>query len=104
MPDDTPEMDDPLDTLYLNGETFEFESMTFGERKKVMKVAGQLAQVEDPDADPATDWTRDDMRLAFAIVCSRRSNPDFSLEDGLEMTPAALEVPPTPAKPRRKTS
>ena len=103
LPDDGP--DDPLDDLMLNGEVFKFEKLSFRERKAIMRTVGELVKHEDPDADPDEDWTKDDMRLAFAIVCARKTNPEFSLDDGLALVPEDLEVkdPPTPPAKRGRS-
>lgn len=92
---------DPTGPLALNGDVFEFDKLSFGERKQVKALTRELVARDDPDADPETDWTQDDLRLAFAIVCSRRNAPDFAVDDGLKLTPAELEPPkhpPTKAK------
>lgn len=103
LPDDGP--DDPLDDLVLDGEVFKFEKLSFKERKAIMRTVGELVKYEDEDADPDTDWTKDDMRLAFAIVCARKGNPEFSLDDGLALIPEDLDVkdPPTPPAKRSRS-
>jgi hypothetical protein len=84
------------DPLTIDGETFEFDKLTYGERKQVSRLVKELVLHADPDADADEDWTADDVRLAFAIVCARRKTPGFSVEDGLKLTPAELEPgPPT---------
>lgn len=98
-----PEETGPISPLALNGEVFEFDRLSYGERKQVKAFTRELVFRDDPEGDPETDWSQDDLRLAFAIVCSRRTTPDFTIEDGLKLTPAELEpAPPTKrvAKPR----
>jgi hypothetical protein len=99
---------DPLDPLTINGETFHFDKLTYAERRKITPIRSELVRLDNPQADVDEDWTQDDLRVAFAIVCGRRSNPDYSIEDALKLTPAELEPPPaTPptkaaSKPRQR--
>jgi hypothetical protein len=91
-----PEPDGPNVPLLMDGETFEIEKMSFGERKQIRSVVRELVVLDNPEADPDADWSEDDWRLAFAIVAARRSKPEFSVQDGLKLTPAELEPPPAP--------
>lgn len=94
--------DQATDDLTLNGETFEFDKLSYGERRAVKKLMRQIVQLDNPNADPDEDWTADDVRLAFATVCARRSNPVFSLEEGLALTPAELKAPVSPPTKRKR--
>lgn len=102
LPED--EIKDPLGPLLFGGETYSFDKLSFGERKAIMRTVKELVLVGDPDANPDEDWTRDDMRVAFAIVVARRTNPDYSIEDGLELVPDDLEPvdPPTRLAPTKR--
>lgn len=87
--------------LSLNGEVFEVDKLSFRERNQITKLVREVTLSHDPDADPAEDQTGDDWRVAFAIVCARRSNPEFSVEDGVNLTPDELKAAP-PTKGARK--
>lgn len=90
--------------LMLNGEVFEVGKLSFRERNQITKVVREVVTFYDPDADPDEDQTGDDWRVAFAIICARRNNPGFSIEDGVSLTPDELKpvAPPTKAARRPK--
>lgn len=94
--------DQATDDITLNGERFEFDKLSYGERRTVKKLMREIVQLDDPNADPEEDWTADDVRLAFAIVCARRSNPVFSLQEGLALTPDELKASPPPPTKRKR--
>lgn len=87
---DIPQPDDPIT---VNGETYVMDKLTFRERKQIKRVVGELVLLDNPTADVDEDFTEDDLRLAFAVVCARRANPDFSIDDGLDLAPDELRAP-----------
>ena len=93
--EELPQEPGPDAPLVMDGETFEFNKLSYGERKQIRSVLRELAVLDNPEADPDADWTEDDLRLAFAIVAARRARPEFSIEDGLKLTPEDL-TPPLP--------
>lgn len=100
LPEET--FSDPLGPLQFEGETYDFNKLSFRERRAIMRTVGEIVKLDDPDADPDEDWTRDDMRVAFAIVVARRSNPEYSIEAGLALTPEDLEPPAPPTRARKR--
>lgn len=89
--------DGPL-TITVDGEKFTMDDLTFRERKAVRSIAREL----DGDPDVAMDDVMfDDLVLAFATVCKRRANPEFSLDDALDLKFTDLSA--GAAKPARPT-
>ncbi len=88
--------------LTLNGETFEVGKLSFLERHTIARLVREIVLFLDPEANPEEDDSGDTWRVAFAIVVARRTNPEFSIEDGLALTPDELRAaPPTQAVKRR---
>jgi len=84
--------------VHINGTTIDFDELSYAERRQIKILVAELVKLTDPAGDPEEDYTQDDMRLAFAIVCARRTTPEFSIEDGLNLKPVDLLPPTTPPR------
>ncbi len=99
LPEPEPDWDVTFEApISLNGETFEMSKLSFRERKTMRALLAEIVKLDNPDADPDEDWVGDDLRVAFAIVCARRANPAFSIEDGLNLVSDDLRPPDPPTK------
>lgn len=70
--------------LVIDGETFKTDDLdlTFREKKEVRKTIREL--MDDPEAD-MSEALMDDVWLATIYVIKRRSSPDFTLEDAMDL-------------------
>lgn len=81
---DTPE----VGGLYIDGQLVTMESLSFREQRQVRELVREIAP--NGDLDEAQE-----MDIVPAIVCvvHRRTNPDYSLDEALDVTEEQLAPP-----------
>ncbi len=68
--------------LHIHGKVYDSNDMTFREERDVRKIVRDLA--EDPDVDFET-LPLGDILPAIVLVLHRRDNPDYTLDEALEL-------------------
>lgn len=76
------EHQEPDVRLMIDGETFETDDLTFREKREVRKTIRQL--MDDPEAD-MSEALMDDVWLATIYVIKRRTEPELTLEDAMDL-------------------
>jgi hypothetical protein len=90
--------------LVVDGTTVDTEDFTFREKREVRKVLREL--MDDPEAD-VSEALMDDLWMAMILVAKRRTEPEFSVDDAMDLKlkdflkPVEPD-PPTGAARRKK--
>ncbi len=82
------------EAITVHGVTVTAEQLTFRERREVRRIAEEVAISDEADED--------DMLVAIVTVVARRSVPDFTVEQAMDMTPDDLV--PAPAPPTKRAA
>ena len=83
-------MDQQVDAVCIDGQLYTFDDLTFAEQREARDAARRLA----PDGDPDEAGVMD-VLPAFVWVVRKRTEPDYTLEQALDLKPSDLE-PPAP--------
>lgn len=83
--------------IYIEGAGYDLDDLTFREQRELRTVYRQL--VEDPDAEVG-EAAGCDLFPVLAYMVRRRDNPEYTLEQALDLKMADLVAPPT--KPAAK--
>lgn len=85
------------------GVTANAEQLTFRERRAAREIADEVAVADEAD--------QDDMLIGIITVLARRTEPEFTVEQAMDMTPEQLlppkppeDAPPTKRPATRKRS
>lgn len=104
------------DGLFIDGETYTFDDLTYREQRLMREKLRELVPPEDleprigadgesyrPDVVDAASPV--DYIPAFIYVIKQRTDSEFTLEQAMDFKPADLVVPakPRPTKPRAKS-
>jgi hypothetical protein len=91
-----PETDQaPAPGIYIDGVPYNVSDLTYGEQRELRKLVLELAP------DSLTDmYEADDADFVPAVICviKRRTDPDFSINQALEIKPADHAPPGPPTK------
>lgn len=92
-----PEANEPRPAgVYINGEgPYEWEDLSFREQREVRKLTKSI--LDDPD-----DVGIMDVLPAFVTVIVKRDDPEFSIEQALDLKEGDLEPPEKPTPRARK--
>src|SRR3712207_5494549 len=85
------------DGLWVNGERFTLDDLTYREQREMRTITAQLAP--DGDVEAASEI---DLIPAMVTVIRRRTEPDFTVEQALELKPTQLVPEQRPTKQRGK--
>ncbi len=88
-------MADTDEGIYFDGALASVNQLSYREQRVMRDLAQSLA----PNGDIA-EASEADLVPAMYTVLKRRTEPNYSLEEALDLKPADLE-PPDPPKPRR---
>lgn len=102
---------DPDGAIYIDGKPFESRQLKFKERQRVFDLIGQLHTGEtrfDPRLnageggqrpfDPRAHASEEDIVVATVCVLKQRTDPDFTLEQALDMSEEDIEKPARPTR------
>lgn len=87
--------------LWIDGQRFTDDDLTFREQREVRRILREL--MDDPNFDPL-DAAQADLMPAFVCVVKRRANPDYKVDEALNLKPADLKKPAKGARPTRAGS
>lgn len=89
--------------LRINGKVYDSEDMTFREEREVRQIVREHLLPKDMTED---DLTIGDILPAVVYVLHRRDNPDFTLDEALDLKPrdVAVEEAEEPRPTRRGSS
>jgi hypothetical protein len=91
--------------LHVNGQTFDMDDLTYGERREIRRLIRN--ELWDESVDGEFDWdevTPDDIVAVTVLVMMRREDPQFTLEQALACKPNEVTPPPTKSTPKRSSS
>lgn len=91
-------MPDDVLTLTVDGDTYTMDDLKFRERKEVRRLARDLHGSADADLD---DIMVDDLIVAMVTVIKRRANPEYTIDEAMEIRPADI-VPVDGKRPTRR--
>lgn len=86
-------------SIYIEGKAYSPDDLSFREQREMRKLYRDL--VEDPAADIGEAANMDFLPI-LAYMIRRRDDPDYTLEQALDLTVSDLVAPPT--KPAAKKS
>jgi hypothetical protein len=92
-----PEDDEQQGGLWIDGELYTVDDLTFKERR-LMRTTVRELNSDDPDFDMAFVDPINDTIPVFVWIIKRRTNPDYSMDDVLSMKLSDLEAPATDAE------
>lgn len=89
----------PEDVLMLavDGDTYTMDDLTFRERKEVRRLARALDGNADIELD---DVMVDDLLVAMVTVIKRRTSPEYTTDEAMDIRPA--DIVPREARPTRR--
>ena len=91
----------PAPAIYVDGQPYTIDDLTFREQRQMREFVKQLAPAEDV-ARSIEDASDADYIPAVIAVIKQRTDEDFTLEQALDFKPTDLEGPPTkPAAKKR---
>jgi hypothetical protein len=111
--------EDTDNLLYIHGEVFDAEDLTFGEKREIRQIIRTEIWNEDLDGPFSEDRIGENEALpATILVFMRRANPDATIDEAMAVKPreayrnpesngsSVIEVPPTssPKPSTRRTS
>jgi|ERR1041384_3407592 hypothetical protein len=111
--------EDSDNLLYIDGEVFDAEDLTYGEKREIRRIVRRDIWDDELDGPYDEDKVGENEALpATILVFMRRSNPDATIQDALAVKPreayrnpvqngaSPVEVPPTssPKSSTRRTS
>lgn len=111
--------DDTDNLLYIHGEVFDAEDLTFGEKREIRQIIRTQIWDEGLDGPFSEDRIGENEALpATILVFMRRGNPEATIDQALSIKPreayrnpssngaSAAEAPPTssPSSPTAETS
>ena len=80
--------DDTDNLLYINGEVFDAEDLTYGEKREIRRIIRQEIWEETLDGPYDEGKVGENEALpATILVFMRRSNPDASIDDAMAIKP-----------------
>lgn len=88
-------MPDDVLTLAIDGESHTMDDLTFRERKEVRRLSRELDGNAEAELD---DIMVDDLIVAMVTVIKRRSNPEYTTDEAMDIKPADI-VPEDPTEP-----
>lgn len=91
--------DDPKDGLWIDGELVTYDDLSYGERHEIRRTIMQFH--EDEEGFEPADASPDDIIPATVFVVKRRNDPEFSLEQALQVKPSDLEHKSRPTSARK---
>lgn len=96
MPEPVPSTDSETFSITINGKRYTDDELTFKEQRELRTLVRQL--VEDDKANLAE---QDMMDVLPALVCVivKRDNPDFTMDEALDMKIGDVLQPDPPTKP-----
>jgi hypothetical protein len=78
--------------IYIEGQAYSPDDLTFREQREMRQIYRDL--MDDPAADLA-DASNMDFLPVLAFMIRRRDNPEYTLEQALDLKITELVVPPT---------
>ena len=97
--------DDDVQLLHVNGETFDPDDLTYGEMREVRTIVRSIWDTDEGDFD-WEEVSANDVMLATVVVFVRRSQPEYSIDEAMNLKPRDVykedEPPPTKRGSARK--